>query len=80
MADVSSVTALYICVPFQTWADKLNMEAEKYQYVIILERDYKRAGMAVAELTIDQALQQGIEAHKAGQVKEESKGRLLGGG
>jgi len=30
----------------------------------------KEAGIAVAELTIDQALQKGVEAHKAGQVQE----------
>ena len=46
------------------------MEAEKYQHVMISKRDQQKAGRAVAELTIDQALQQGIEAHKAGQVQE----------
>jgi predicted Zn-dependent protease len=37
---------------------------------MISERDYKRAGIAMAELTVDQALQQAVEAHKAGQVQE----------
>ena len=36
------------------------MEVEKYQDVMISKWDYKKAGIVVTELTIDQALQQGI--------------------
>ena len=38
-ADVRSVTTSPICIPFQTWSEKLNMEAEKYQHVMISKRD-----------------------------------------
>ena len=37
---------------------------------MLSNRDYKKAGIAVTKLTIDQALQQGIEAHKSGQLQE----------
>ena len=38
--------------------------------VMISERGQQKAEIAVTELTIDQALQQGVEAHKAGQIQE----------
>ena len=38
--------------------------------VMISERGQQKAEITVTELTIDQALQQGVEAHKAGQVQE----------
>jgi tetratricopeptide (TPR) repeat protein/2-polyprenyl-3-methyl-5-hydroxy-6-metoxy-1,4-benzoquinol methylase len=46
------------------------MERKKHQDVMISDRDYKKAGTEVTKLTIDQALQQGIEAHKSGQLQE----------
>ena len=37
---------------------------------MISERDFKEAEIFVTEFTVDQALQQGIEAHKTGKVQE----------
>ena len=37
---------------------------------MISEQDFKRARTKMTKLTIDQALQKGIEAHKAGDAQE----------
>ena len=39
VADANGVTNSFICIPFQNWTENISMEVEKYQSVMIFERD-----------------------------------------